>query len=203
MKERGFFLAAAVFLGATAVGTAIDGAPPRPAVFRAGYRVLEADFHAHTRFSDGFLSPLDVVLQARRRGLDALAVTEHNLAFPGEMARWFSRAIGGPTILVGEEITTNRYHLIAVGLRERVHAGDPLRETIAAVHAQGGVAIAAHPVTPFHARFETALDVLDGAEVMHPLAYAAAQGDGAARAGWSWTSMRDFYLAARASGHPL
>jgi hypothetical protein len=206
MNERAFVVALAIFFGAVAVGTASDVHPKRPAQFRAGLRVLECDFHAHTRFSDGFLSPLDLVIQADRRGLDVLGITEHQLAFPGKLGRWFSKAIGGPTIVVGEEITTNRYHLIALGLDHGVHAGDPLRETIEAVHAQGGVAIAAHPVEAFHERFETALDLLDGAEVMHPLVYGSGRRQafgGAPRAGWSWDSMRDFYLRARAQGHDL
>ena len=206
MSERAFFAATVVFLGATLVGTVVDEKPPRPAAFRAGFRVLEGDFHAHTRFSDGLLSPFDLVIQARRRGLDVLGITEHNMTFPGQMGRWFTRAIGGPTVIVGEEITTNRYHLIAVGLQHRVHAGDPLRTTIDAVHAQGGVAIAAHPVEAFHERFETAIDLLDGAEVMHPLVFGSGGRQsigGSARAGWTWESMRDFYVRARADGHEL
>ena len=87
-----------VALGVVA-GTALDRAPPRPASYRAGYRVLEADFHAHTRFSDGFLSPFDLVLQADRRGLDVLAITEHNITFPGMMGRWFARRVGGPEVM--------------------------------------------------------------------------------------------------------
>ncbi|MBK7398300.1 MAG: PHP domain-containing protein [Myxococcales bacterium] len=84
------------------LGAAYDRLPTRPVVARAGYRVLAGDFHAHTRFSDGFLGPWDLVLHARRRGLDVVGVTEHNQVFPGKLARAFSRAIGGPTVVVGE-----------------------------------------------------------------------------------------------------
>ncbi|HEY4119024.1 MAG TPA: CehA/McbA family metallohydrolase [Byssovorax sp.] len=198
MSAPWFVVAAGAFFACTVVGTALDVVPARPAVYRAGYRVLESDFHAHTRFSDGLLSPFDVVIQARRRALDVLAITEHNNTFPGELGRAFSRAIGGPTVIVGEEITTNRFHLIAVGLHERVHAGDPLRDNIAAIHGQGGVAIAAHPVKGYWARFDTVLDVLDGAEVMHPIAFG-----GGGRDGWRWDDMRRFYEDARAAGHQL
>ena len=70
-----------------------DPAPVRMETRRGEWRVLEADFHAHTRFSDGFLSPLDLVLQARRRGLDVLAVTEHNNVFPALIARSYARHV--------------------------------------------------------------------------------------------------------------
>jgi len=178
-------------------GTALDVKPARDPAFRGGYRVLEADFHAHTRFSDGFLSPFDLVVQAERRGLDVLAVTEHNVIFPGQLARWFSRLTGGPTILVGEEITTRLYHVHGVGLRERVDASAPLHEALAAIHRQGGIAIAAHPVGHMAGAYAPEMDHLDASEVMHPLAY---QGRGGT---WRWPEMRDFYLHALADGHRL
>lgn len=177
-------------------GAALDEAPARDPVIRGKYRVLEADFHAHTRFSDGFLSPFDLVLQARRRGLDALAITEHNMTFPGKMGRWFSRQIGGPAILVGEEITTRRYHLHGVGLEETVHAGDPLRDVLADIHRQGGVAIAAHPVKRHWPAFHAEIDRIDGAEVFHPLAYGSGPD-------WRWSDMREFYRSAERSGRRL
>jgi len=185
-----------VALGIVA-GTALDRAPARAASYRAGYRVLEADFHAHTRFSDGFLSTFDLVLQAERRGLDVLAITEHNITFPAFMGRWFSRRVGGPTILIGEEVTTRRFHLHGVGLTERVDASAPLPDILAAIHRQGGVAIAAHPVGRFQAAFSAELEAIDAAEVMHPIAY------GERSNGWRWPEMREFYERALASGHRL
>jgi len=192
---------ALVFAGMIALGlglgTRLDVIPERPATLRGGYRVLEVDLHAHTRFSDGFLSPFDLVLQARRRGLDALAITEHNiLFFPAELGRWFSRRTGGPTILVGEEVTTRRFHVIGVGLTQRIHADDPLADVIREVHRQDGVVIAAHPVKPYWPSFEADIDGLDAAEVMHPIAWSG-------REGWRWEDMRDFYDHERAAGHRL
>lgn len=184
-----------VALGIVA-GGALDQRAPRASALRGRYRVLEADFHAHTRFADGFLSPFDLVVQAERRGLDVLAVTDHNILFPALMSRWFSRIVGGPTIIPGEEITTRRYHLHGVGLRERVDASAPLPEVLAAIHRQGGIAIAAHPVRRFWPAFQAEIDHIDAAEVMHPLAFGGGNG-------WAWDEMRSFYETARAEGHRL
>jgi hypothetical protein len=181
-----------------ALGTALDSAPARTPSVRGGYRVLEADFHAHTRFVDGFLSPFDLVLQARRRGLDALAITEHNVIFPAQMGRWFSRVTGGPAILIGEEVTTAAYHVHGIGLTQRLNASDPLVQVLDDIHRQGGVAIAAHPVRRYWASFMPVLDRLDATEVMHPIAYG-----GTERAGWHWQDLPDFYDQAAASGHRL
>lgn len=195
--------AAVVLVALSAViGTALDRPAPRPATFRGGYRVLEADFHAHTRFADGFLSPFDLVVQADRRGLDVLGVTDHNILFPALMSRAFSRFVGGPTILPGEEITARRYHIHGVGLRQRVDASAPLDQVIAAIHRQGGIAIAAHPTRRFWPAFEPFVgDVrgerIDATEVMHPLVF------GSSGRGWTWEDMRDFYERTRAAGHPI
>jgi len=143
------WLSAGVVAAATIVGTAVDDAPSRAPVTRAGWRVLEVDLHAHTRFADGFLSPFDLVLQAERRGLDALAITDHNILFPALIGRFYARHFGGPTILLGEEITTRDYHVHGVGIEERIDASLPLDRVIDEVHRQGGLIIAAHPVKRF------------------------------------------------------
>jgi predicted metal-dependent phosphoesterase TrpH len=187
-----------LFLVGIAVGSATDRFVDRPEIRRGGYRVLQGDFHVHTRFSDGFSSPLDIPFLAARQGLDVVGVTEHNNVFPGKMARAVSEAIGGPRVIVGEEITSNRFHMIAVGLDARIPAGFPVEEAAKRVHAQNGLAIAAHPVRPFWPMFDPALDTLDGAEVMHPIAYR-----GVERRGWRWHEMVEFYERARAAGHPL
>ena len=179
-----------------AIGAAYDYAPPRPVAQRAGYRVLVGDFHAHTRFSDGFLPPWDLVLHARRRGLDAVGVTEHNQVFPAKLARAFSKAIGGPTGVVGEEITFRDYHLIALGLDHRIAPDGDVPTLVARVHAQGGVAIAAHPAAQFWKAYEPARAMLDGTEVMHPVAWA----DASSERGFRWTDMRAFYLRAHEEG---
>jgi hypothetical protein len=184
------------FALATIVGTAIDPLAPNPPIVRAGFRVLQIDLHAHTTFSDGTFSPFDVVVQARRRGLDAVAITEHNLLFPSRLARWFSARIGGPTVLLGEEITSARAHVVALGIERRIAPG-PLDEVITSIHAQHGVAIAAHPVARFWSAIDPVARDFDGAEVMHPIAWSIG------RSGWRWTEMRDWWLRAadeRAAG---
>jgi len=184
-------IAATAIVLALVVGTMLDRPQPSPRLERAGWRVLQVDLHAHTTFSDGTFSPFDVVLIARRRGLDAVAITEHNLAFPAKLARWFSQRIGGPTVIVGEEITSARAHVVALGIDHGVAPG-PLPRVIADVHAQGGLALAAHPVARFWPTLDPVAMSLDGAEVMHPIAWMRAR-----RSGWQWSEMRDWWLRVR------
>lgn len=157
-------------LAAALVGGAFVDTGPEPEVIRRGdYQVLHGDFHVHTRLSDGVLSPLDVVMAARRARLDVVAVTEHNTVAAGRAAAAFAELVGGPIVIVGQEITTRDYHVIALGLTETIPGGLPISAALMAVRRQKGVSIAAHPVRRFWPVLDRALPLLDGAEVMHPL----------------------------------
>ena len=170
--------AQALLLVAIVAGTFSDRSHENQPLTIAGYRVLAADFHVHSALlNDGALPPWDLVLEAKRQGLDALAITPHGQLFDARLGRWFSRLVGGPTVLVGEEIVTPDYHLIAVGIQDAIGWRQPAAETIEEVHRQGGVAIAAHPGRIFWAGFdEAAMRRLDGAEVCHPMIHVLPEG---------------------------
>jgi hypothetical protein len=189
MKRSPLFLGACLLFVLSAIaGSFLDDKPARPSEIRAGYRVLQADFHAHTRFSDGFLSPMDLVDQAARRGLDVIGVSEHNQVFPAKIARAYSNLISGPTVVVSEEVTTHDYHLLAIGIEDRIDARKSLRDVIDDVHRQGGIIAAAHPTHRFSKPLFAVLNDLDATEVMHPIAY-----QGNASGIGHWSEMRDFY----------
>ena len=158
-----------LFASAVAAGTVVDRATPAPARVLDGYHVLAADLHVHSfPFTWSSVSPCGTVLEAKYRALDAIAMTPHNQIWAGELGRWCSEILGGPMVLVGEEITTGGYHLIAAGISSFVEPGK-LSSVIDAIHAQGGVAIAAHPYEDAWPSFDDeVLEKLDGAEVVRP-----------------------------------
>jgi hypothetical protein len=182
-----FLVAIALVVLGVIGGFACDEHPARPVVHRAGYRVLEGDFHAHTAWSDGSLSPLGIVRQAARRGLDVVSVTEHNTVLPSRVARWYARATDGPIVVVGEEVTRKPFHVIALGIDGTVSPDQPLEAVIADIHAKHGLAIAAHPVQHFWPALLPNRAAFDGAEVMHPIAYSERSAD------WRWVDMVKFY----------
>ena len=151
------------------VGTATDTLPKRSATYAGGYRLLGADFHVHGFPGDGGLAAWSMRDEARRAGIDLFANTNHNQPLTGLFAQWVSGLSEGPLVIAGEEVTSAEYHLIAVGIHARVSSDQPAVRAIEAIHAQGGVAIAAHPVSSFHGWTDEAIAMLDGAEVAHPL----------------------------------
>lgn len=104
---------------------------------------LPAELHCHTRFSDGAADPDACVRAAARRGLRVLAITDHNTA-QGGLPYWQAPLRHGVLVIPGEEISTDRGHLLAYFLHETVPPG-PFEQALAAVHSQGGLAFMAHP----------------------------------------------------------
>ena len=155
----------ALFAGAVALGTWLDPGDARVAGSR---HVLEADLHVHPHPGDGALSVSQLQREAARRGLDVIAVTAHNNRLALDVGRRLPDSEGA-VLIPGQEITAPLYHLVAVGTSRLIDWRLPVRDAIAAVHAQGGVAIAAHPVeSSWRASDPEALRRLDGTEVAHP-----------------------------------
>ncbi|HEY0782398.1 MAG TPA: PHP-associated domain-containing protein [Thermoanaerobaculia bacterium] len=176
---------------AVVLGTLADVPPPRQVQTLDGYQVLQADFHVHPwPGSAATLAPWDLVWSARYQGLDVIAVSGHNETWSGRAARWTSRHMGGALAIAGEEVHGPRFHMIAVGIERPVSWRLPALEAIRQIHAQGGVAIAAHPVASAWPAFDAASRrELDGTEVMQPIAFTPPYGD----------ELRQFYRATGAA----
>ena len=159
-----------VLVAAVAIGTTAPDTPaPQPAM-RDGFRLVNADLHVHAFPGDGMLAPWDVRREARRRGLDVIAITNHNQLYAARLDRALFRDPPPPLTLVAEELTAPGYHVIAIGIRKPVDWRLPLADAIRAIQAQGGIVIAAHPIGKHWSQMDDgALALLDGVEVAHPV----------------------------------
>lgn len=109
-----------------------------------------ADMHLHTLYSDGTVD-LPTLLDhvQRHTTLDLIAITDHERIDGAQRARDLAEANGLDfEVVIGEEITTRRGHLLGLFLTNRIPALRPLEETIERIHDQGGIAVAAHPMAP-------------------------------------------------------
>jgi predicted metal-dependent phosphoesterase TrpH len=109
-----------------------------------------ADLHIHTLASDGVSSVEEILAHVvKQTRLDIIAITDHERVDAAHAARAIARARGLPIeVVIGEEVTTRGGHLLALFIEERIPPLRSLRESIALVHEQGGVAIPAHPLFP-------------------------------------------------------
>ncbi len=109
-----------------------------------------ADMHIHSLYSDG-TNTLRQILEhvERRTDLDVIAITDHERV-DGALRAAELHAAGDYSfdLVVGEEVTTRRGHVLALFIEERIPALRPLEETLRRIHEAGGLAIAAHPMAP-------------------------------------------------------
>ncbi len=113
--------------------------------------------HVHHAPSHDSDAPFEeVVAAALAAGLDFLVLTEHaaedatgGLLPAAERAGRYPGSDGRELlVLVGVELATADGHLLALGVRELVPAGErPGRDVIADIHKQGGFAVVPHPFT--------------------------------------------------------
>lgn len=122
-----------------------EGAPPptdRP--------MNRADLHIHTLASDG-VDGVEAILEAAvAAGLKVIAITDHERIDAAVVAQRMARDRGLPLdVIVGEEVTTRNGHLVGLFLGRRIKPWGRMRDAVAQVHDQGGIAIVAHPLVPY------------------------------------------------------
>jgi len=171
------WVAACLILASLAAGTVADTRPADARLILGGYHVMAVDFHVHSfPLSWATLAPGETAMEARREGLDAIAIVGHNHVWASKAGRWFSQMAGGPLVLTGEEIVSAHYHLLAIGIDSTIDWRQPAARAIEQIHRQGGVAIAAHPIAQYWPAYDAqAKRALDGAEVLHPIAYGSGE----------------------------
>jgi predicted metal-dependent phosphoesterase TrpH len=105
-----------------------------------------ADLHLHTIYSyDGTASVPSVLKQARKVGLDVIAITDHD-EIDGALEAVKLASHFGVDVIPASEITTADGDLLALFITEKVPANLSLIETVLRVRELGGVCIAPHPM---------------------------------------------------------
>jgi len=88
--------------------------------------IVRADLHTHSTASDGTLAPADLVLQASRRGLSIIALTDHDTTAGLDEAMTAGAQLG-VRVIPGIELSTNvragEVHMLGYGI-------DPANEVL-------------------------------------------------------------------------
>ena len=126
---------------------------------------IRIDLHVHSMYSvDSTIRPEQLPLYARKRGLDGVAVTDHDRL---DSALKISRE-SNFLILPGMEVTSLDGHIVGLNLKESVPKGLTAEETVDRIHDAGGIAIACHPSAFFKRSLgECASSRFDAIEVIN------------------------------------
>jgi len=121
-----------------------DRPPRRVLPARAGRRWLAGDLHTHTVHSDGVLTVAELAALAAGRGLDFIAVTDHNtVSHHAELPAAASRY--GIILLPGQEVTTDGGHAGALGDIGWIDFRREPDDWLDATEATGGLLSVNHP----------------------------------------------------------
>lgn len=109
----------------------------------------KADLHIHTAIGDGMAQPqqlLDFV--ETETDLSLIAITDHDDIRGALLTQeLWARGHYSFQVVVGEEVTAQEGHLLALFIQELVPPFQPLADTIEAVHRQGGLCLVPHPLS--------------------------------------------------------
>jgi len=107
---------------------------------------LKIDLHVHTNYShDSLITRKDLIFYAEKRGLDGVAITDHD-RIDGALK------IAKETdflVIPGIEVSSLNGHIIGLNVSELVPSKLSVDETLDRIHDAGGIAIACHPITFF------------------------------------------------------
>jgi predicted metal-dependent phosphoesterase TrpH len=105
---------------------------------------FKVDLHVHTAHSpcSAFLPVRNIEKIALRRGLNTVAITDHNSIEGALELKALARQI---KVIVAEEIKTREGEIIGYFLSEKIPAGLPIKQTIQKIRQQGGLVSIPHP----------------------------------------------------------
>lgn len=174
--SRARWAACAIVLAGVAAGSALDTQHVAAPSMAGGYYVIAADLHVHAFPGDGALPSWELAREASRRGLHAIVVSNHNQTLAPRFALPWRQSPQLPLVIPSQEVTSPLFHVVAAGITRTIDWRLPELEIVRAIHAQGGVVIAAHPVGRYWKVSDEMLASLDAAEVAHPLTTVLASG---------------------------
>jgi len=104
------------------------------------------DLHTHTtpKSDDSYLKPDELIIHAKRAGLDAICLTEHDWFWDNEDIAELKRRHNF-LVLPGVEITTEEAHLLVFGLNRYIFGMHRASFVRRLVDEAGGAIIVAHP----------------------------------------------------------
>ena len=121
----------------------------------------KVDCHIHSESSfDGRMSVDEIIKTARARGLNVIAITDHDGYYDGNTEDF--------EVIRGCEFSTEYGHLLGLFMTEPIIVKD-FHKIVVAVHKQGGLVVLAHPYQRrnMEEKVEHIAHLIDGVEVFN------------------------------------
>lgn len=109
---------------------------------------LKLDLHIHTDAShDGTCTPLEIAGSAKARGLDGIAITDHDRVMDCQAASALAERTG-LIVIPGVEVSTAEGHLVILVPKRGIPKGTGFMEAARAAVSDGSAPFIPHPTDP-------------------------------------------------------
>jgi predicted metal-dependent phosphoesterase TrpH len=112
---------------------------------------MKFELHCHSWHSkrdnipvEGLCSPREVARVLHRRGFGGFAIADHDTTVSWKEAKEEAKKLG-MVFIPAIEVSSEKGHIIGLGINETVKKGMQAEETIDIIRSQGGLAVAPHP----------------------------------------------------------
>lgn len=124
---------------------------------------MKFDLHVHSKYSyDSNLSPEKIIKSAKKKGLNGVAITDHNTILGGIETSKINKDKDFH-VIVGEEIKTEYGDIVALFIREEIKARN-FEDVLEEIKSQEGLSVLAHPFRHFKSpeKIINKLDLVEG-----------------------------------------
>lgn len=105
--------------------------------------MIKIDLHIHSQYSeDAIGSPKDIIKSLKKKGLQGMAITDHNTVEGGLKA--VKNASKDFIIIPGIELSTSDGHMLALNVEKNIARNLSIQETVEKILDQGGIPIVPH-----------------------------------------------------------
>lgn len=128
--------------------------------------IYKVDLHVHTRYSYDSLNKLSVILErAKRVGLSAVAITDHN-EFEGALKAEELADRYGVDVILGQEVKTEYGDIIGLFLKRRIES-KLFSDVVKEIRSQDGLIVLPHPYKKSTKLNSDIIDNVDAVEVFN------------------------------------
>lgn len=131
---------------------------------------MKCDLHVHTSYSyDSSTSPKEIVDAAIEKGIDCMAITDHDEIRGALEALEYAK--GKPILIIpGIEIKSKEGDILALNIKEKIPNRLSAKETIKRIKKLGGIVIIPHPFglfCKFKGNLKELIKKIDAIEVLN------------------------------------
>lgn len=128
---------------------------------------IEVDLHMHTKYSvDSLLEPKTIIKLALKRGLSAIAITDHNTIKGSLGTMREALSVKDLMIVPGIEVKTDIGDVIGLFVQDEIKARG-FHEVVEEIRRQDGLVVLPHPYNRHEGVVEELISYMDVVEVLN------------------------------------